>query len=395
MFKQHNQFILASVLCTLISSTTDAADANQATFSHPNRLATITPATVNPPTINPATITPSTITPPVITPPTITPQTITPSTTTPSNTTPAITTPTTITPTQVSPGNTSEATSTSIRDINAQPTATDVIPTPLKEDFPVGMVIKIHEPVEVLKKNRKVYTLKEQSLFFAHDIIFTKNNSSVALRFNDGTLVVVGPDSALEIKEFHFTIPPKGQGYQGNPDDRAQLKLYKGFLKARLGSLAVANKSNDFSILTPRGRIQLSDAKKNANIDLIYNNKVGLIVKVVGVLNNSKGQVAMDGKPYGAVSAVIGSAPTTTALRPLALSEPAITSSVAFFNSVVSQINNLYSESAINQEIELLKKASPLTENSNNDTPHLDDTSGDDDGNVDNEDSDGLEDDNQ
>jgi hypothetical protein len=148
-------------------------------------------------------------------------------------------------------------------------------------------------------------------------------------------------------------------------------------LKGRLGSLATANPPNAFSILTPRGRVQLSDAKKNPNIELVYNNMVGLVVKAIGVLNNSKGQVPTTKKSYGMVSAVIGSAPTTTGSLPLALSEPVIVSTTAFFNNQVSQVSTSYSENVIAHEQELLSHSSEKT---TNDSISLDDEGGDDDG---------------
>jgi hypothetical protein len=253
------------------------------------------------------------------------------------------------------------------------------------------MIIKTRGTVDVLKKDKTVHSLKEQTLLFNHDIIFTKNDSTVAIRFNDGSFVVLGPDSALEIKEYHFTIPQKGKPYEGSINDKAQIKLYKGILKARLGSLATANPPNVFSILTPRGRLQLSDAKKNPNIELVYNNKVGLVVKAIGVLNNSKGQVPITNKTYGLVSAVVGSAPTTTGSLPLALSDSVIISTTAFFNAQVTQINTLYSESIMAQELEL-NQSETSSGTTNNHSVNLEDEPGDDDGSDEDDDTEDEED---
>lgn len=346
--------------------------------SQPYPLAAITPATITPPTVTPSTVTPTQINPPVITAPAITPQTITPSITTPSNTMPAITRPPTIIPSQVNPGNSSSASSTSISIPNPKPSPTAATPVKIPQELPAGMIFKTKGAVNIVKKNKKVYALKEESLFFTDEIITTKNDSYAALRFNDGTLVVLGPDSALEIQHYWFTVPAKGEEYKGSSKDRSVIKLYQGILNARLGSFATFNNSTAFSLLTPRGCIQLTDAKKEPNMRVIYNNKIGLVVNVVGGLNNSKGHVSLNNKSYGLVSAVIGSSPTTTTVAPLAFSEPLFTTTTAWFNAQLAEVNTTYSERIMTQiEHEMLSEPDEIA---SNDAVNLEHALGDDDG---------------
>lgn len=355
------------------------------------QLAGVTPATVTPPVVTPTTVSPAVVTPAVITPPVITPMTINPATTTPAVTTPAITTPTTITPTRVNPGPSSEATSTSTQIPTA--TTSDADTKKVQEQLPAGMIVKVDGTANLLKENKKVHHLKNKSLFFAHEIIYTKKDSKVAIRFNDGTLIVLGPESALQIQEYHFTTPAKGQNYNGDPKDRAEVKLFKGSLKAKLGSLVTANKPNAFVILTPRGSVTLSDPKKNADVEVIYNNKAGLAVKALGTLDNSKGQVIMTEKKYGTVSAVIGSSPILVETIPYVFSDAVFLSTASFFNAETAQINSSYSESIITEEESLMSTdaadtTGDINQSDDSDAASLSDDAGDDDGDEDEDDED-------
>lgn len=391
MFKKYNNSIIAGVVGTLICyGGLVSASMEQGSNMKSAQVAAVTPATVTPPTVTPATVTPTTITPPVVTPNTITPPTITPPITTPSNTTPSITTPANINPARVNPGNSSSATSTSMTIPNT--TASDA-DSKIKTVLPVGMIVNLSGTANALKENKKIHHLKEKSLFFAHDIIYTKNDSKVALRFNDGTFLVLGPDSALEIKEYRFTVPAKGSTYFGSSKDRAEIKLYQGVLKAKLGSLATANKPNAFAILTPRGRITLTDAKKNSDIEVIYNNKIGLVVKAIGVLNNSKGEITLTDKQYGTVSAVIGSSPILVSTMPDVFSNPAFISTAAFFSEQVSKVSTDYSEPLMLEEENLMAADASDTSGDTNaseasDVTNLVNEEGDDDGDEDDEDED-------
>lgn len=307
---------------------------------------TINPTIINPTTINPAVINPPIVRPQIVTPAIVSPSITTPTTITPTTTTPTTTTPTTITPATVTPGNSSAAERTSM----SIPDTTEAASKKEEIKLPIGMVVKTQGKVVLLVDNKKIHPLKEKSLFYPQQAIITKKDSKVALRFNDGSFVVLGPESILEIKQYRLTLPAKGDKYAGAPKDRAVLKLLRGNLRAQLGSLALFNGPRAFAILTPRGRIELADAKRNPNVELIYNNKVGLTVRAVGVLSNSKGQVNVTDKNYGLVSAVIGSFPTTTSTLPLVFSDPIMISTAAFFASLVGDINTAYSENILVEE---------------------------------------------
>lgn len=240
---------------------------------------------------------------------------------------------------------------------------------PKKGNLSDGMVLKVQGTVGIVGENKRIRGVHEKSLFFTHDIIFTKQSSYVALRFNDGSFIALGPDSILEIKSFRLTNPGKDMPYQGALNDGASVKLYTGILKARLGSLVLENKIGAFAILTPRGRIELSEPQKNPNIDLSYNNKSGLVVKATGVLKNSQGQVSIGNKIYGIVSAIIGSSPTTMLAIPLALSDAAVVRTGVFFKTAFFEVNNTYNESIISVEEHTLSmdtlKVPGLSANSN------------------------------
>jgi hypothetical protein len=235
-----------------------------------------------------------------------------------------------------------------------------------KETKPTGLIVKVDGAVKILGTNKKAKVLKNKSVFFTHDTIVTQDKSHVALRFNDGTFVVLGPNSALKVTEFHFTPPTKGQKYQGSPKDHAELKLYSGVLKATMGSLVKANKPGAFKILTPRGNIEFTDPVKNPTAEVIYNNKTGLAVKALGTLNNSKGQVTLSEANYGLVNAATGSAPTLTTTVPLIFSEAWVAGTYSYYDSIYSTIDTAYRESILDEEQSLYQ--SEETSNTNTET---------------------------
>lgn len=230
--------------------------------------------------------------------------------------------------------------------------------TIVKKDFRevVGVVLKVNGIVKRVYSNNQANNLAKDSLFFSHDIIMTKENGLVAMRFNDGTLVILGPNSILQVRDYHFTPPPAGLNYIGEAKDHAVLKLFSGALKATMGTLVHANEPKSFLILTPRGHVELFDPKKSAQIELLYNNKDGLIVKAVGRLINSKGQVLLTETIYGLVSAMVGSIPTITEVPPLAFSDAAMKSINYFFNSVLPTTETSFDERILDSERSLYQK---------------------------------------
>ena len=267
-----------------------------------------------------------------------------------------------------------------------------------KAKKPTGLILKMDGTVKVLGSNKKVRTLKGKTVFFTHDTILTKDNSHAGIRFNDGTFVALGPNSALKIDDFHFTAPPKGQKYQGSPKDHAAIKLHTGVLKATMGSLAKMNKPGAFKILTPRGRIELSDPQKSPTAEVVYDKKSGLAVKALGTLTNSKGNVGLTDALYGLVSTVTGSTPITTTVVPSVYSEAWVTSTYGFYDSEYSSVDTSYSEDVMASEESLYEseEASYTSDKSDedaSDTAAVDDGDGDDDGDDSDDDDDDSDDD--
>ena len=214
---------------------------------------------------------------------------------------------------------------------------------------PVGRVINLKGTVNSLKENKFVHHLKEHSLLYLSDVIYTEEKSTVGLRLNDGSFIVLGPDSVLEIKKYRLTSPPKGQAYTGAFGDHAEILLLKGNLKATFGSLVTANQPSFFSILTPRGRLMMT-SPKNPNLEMLYNNKVGLVAMAEGLLSTDKGQVTLTQGLYGLVSAILGSSPTTTLIKPMCMDDPNLVSTSTFFKSTRGSVDTTYSELFMSEE---------------------------------------------
>lgn len=220
-----------------------------------------------------------------------------------------------------------------------------------KYNMPVGMVIKASGSVFDINSRKEIHPLQERSVIYEHSLIVTKKDSTAALRFNDGSLIVVGPNSTLEIKTYRLTLPNQGHSYQGSPRDKAILKLYTGVIQGKLGSMIKVNPAKSFVLLTPRGRIILSDPKRSPDFLIDYNNRTGLIVKAVAIMNNSKGQKKLTSLSFGEVSAVIGSEPATTTTKPLALSEPDVITTQSLYDMLKFKVDTIYSDDFILEEL--------------------------------------------
>ncbi|MDI1351338.1 MAG: FecR domain-containing protein [bacterium] len=243
---------------------------------------------------------------------------------------------------------------------------------------PAGTVLKADGIVKMVSKNKKDIILKANTVFFTHKTLVTEKNSRAAIRFNDGTFIVMGPDSALEIKSFHLTPPAKGQKYQGSPKDHALVKLIRGSIKVKMGALVNVNKPTSFIILTPRGRFELTDPQKNSNIDMNYNKTTGLAVKAVGVLTNPKGKVTLNGTSYGLVSSVANSAPTLSTTLPVIFSDVAFLSAATFYNAEITTVDSEYSESLMTAEENTVETEENNSSDEESDTDDNEDSSDDD-----------------
>lgn len=104
----------------------------------------------------------------------------------------------------------------------------------------------------VVKRDKKIVTLKVGSKLYELDLIMTKKRSSVGIMFSDGTRISLGAKSIFSIK--HFVVNPLKKEYD------VDLNLIKGkasFSSGKVGKLSP--ESVKFRI--PRGIIGIRGTK--------------------------------------------------------------------------------------------------------------------------------------
>ena len=96
------------------------------------------------------------------------------------------------------------------------------------EPEPAGQVIVASGTVQAVMASGEVRELRRRSSFFAGDTIRTAPASQVQLRFADGALLSLRPDSELRVDDYRFTN-------QGGAGDRSVSTLLKGGLRTITG----------------------------------------------------------------------------------------------------------------------------------------------------------------
>lgn len=83
----------------------------------------------------------------------------------------------------------------------------------------VARLLKVKGDVKVIRKNKKVELGKVQKQLFVGDRVMTANKSMARIQFVDGSTIVLGPDSKIEISKF-------------SKDKTGVLRMFHGQLKA-------------------------------------------------------------------------------------------------------------------------------------------------------------------
>ena len=96
------------------------------------------------------------------------------------------------------------------------------------EVAPAGQVIVASGTVQALTASGEVRELRRRSSFYAGDTIRTASASQAQLRFADGALLSLRPDSELRVDDYRYTN-------QGGAGDRSVSTLLKGGLRTITG----------------------------------------------------------------------------------------------------------------------------------------------------------------
>lgn len=147
----------------------------------------------------------------------------------------------------------------------------------------VGEVTEVKGTVKAVSLDKKERILKAHSPIFPKDTLYTEKDSYAGLRFTDGTLGVMKPETALEIDTYKFDFQ-KDPRAALSTDDHFKVKLGKGGLDVNAGRIARGD-PNAFQVLTPAGKVTL----KNPRATIAYQPKKGLAFQGTGLVQNSAG----------------------------------------------------------------------------------------------------------
>ena len=112
----------------------------------------------------------------------------------------------------------------------------------------IGKVIIFSGIVAAKSSDGKVRVLSRKSNVFKKDIITTQTDSYARIRFTDGSLLVMRPNSIISIDEYHFS--------KSNPKkDKAVINLLEGGLRTITGLIGKRGNKDSYKTKTRHSSI--------------------------------------------------------------------------------------------------------------------------------------------
>jgi hypothetical protein len=112
---------------------------------------------------------------------------------------------------------------------------------------PAGVVTQASGPFFTQSEQGRIKALSPASEVAAGDMLVTGRETFAQLRFSDGGVLTLGPDTRVAIVAYAFEAP-----YVAN--DRAELRLETGSVRIEAGLLARRNPES-FALVTPNGAL--------------------------------------------------------------------------------------------------------------------------------------------
>lgn len=116
------------------------------------------------------------------------------------------------------------------------------------EQQSIGQVLLTQGKVEAKQADNTVRVLKRGAAFFAQDTIITADKAQAQIRFSDGTLVAIRPNSAFKISEYQYTATTDKQKIDKN-SLKYTTQLIQGGLRTVTGAIAKED-PDDYKINT-------------------------------------------------------------------------------------------------------------------------------------------------
>lgn len=209
----------------------------------------------------------------------------------------------------------------------------------------VGQVVEVKGSVKAVGLDNKVRELKANSPIFPKDTIYTAKDSYAGLRFTDGTLSVMRPDTSIKINTYEYNYS-KDPSAPLSPQDHFKVKLGKGGLDINAGRIARGN-PDAFQVSTPVGKVNLSQPKAN----IVYQPQKGMAFKGTGTIQNAKGLQKVLNDTYALVSSA-SSLPSLVSSAPSFLEGSQLITSTQLLAQEVTQYGEgvSYQETATYEE---------------------------------------------
>jgi hypothetical protein len=150
-----------------------------------------------------------------------------------------------------------------------------------------GQVIVATGAVQEIKADQTTRSLQRGDHFYSGDTLVTGTNSTAQIRFTDGSVVALNPNSKLQVNDYSYQKDPK--------NDRSVMTLVQGGFRALTGLISKTN-PDAYKVQTPVAVIGV----RGTNYGLVYQGQLYAGVWKGGIyLKNDKGLIRLgQGEDY-------------------------------------------------------------------------------------------------
>lgn len=124
----------------------------------------------------------------------------------------------------------------------------------------IGKVTSFKGSVDIIRDNQKIL-VKRNIPVETNDIISTKKDSNAIIIFDDGTIITIGKDSTLDIKEYVYDS-------NNTTVSRTELHFLKGAFKSVTGRIGKIN-PNKFTLKTKTAQIGIRGTVTLGNQEIV------------------------------------------------------------------------------------------------------------------------------
>ncbi len=148
---------------------------------------------------------------------------------------------------------------------------------------PAGQVLLVAGKLAAQQPNQKTRLLKRGAPFYTADTLTTSDDSEAQLRFTDGTLVAMRPDSAVKIEQYQFS---NTQTAGKNKAFAYTVSLIQGGFRSISGAIAKAD-PDSYKIKTSVATIGVRGTEFSLAIDASGGLGAGIYTGRIYLQNNA------------------------------------------------------------------------------------------------------------